>query len=234
MYFSYKSIVKKIECSEKLILNDADILSYGNKRICYYHAKKPSKLIKISRDPKHWKEGHKQSLTEWYVSEKVKSAEEECPISLCHHWINTDKGPGLLVDRISDVKGESRTLRSLLFKRELTVKKAIDLVEETIQIFSAFGIPASDFNIDNFILDGAHDEYKIVMVDGFSPKKTNFKTYLLLNSSVLANLYAKRKWRLIKDKFIYCAQKVYAGDYNFAAAMPLSDTSNSDGLNANQ
>ena len=152
MYFSYKRIVNKIECSEKLILNDADILSYGNKRICYYHAKNSSKIIKISRDPIHWEEGHRQSLTEWHVSKKVKSADGACQISLCHHWIKTNKGPGLVVDRISDDKGESRTLRNLLFKRELTVKKAIDLVEETIQNFSAFGVPASDFNIDNFIL----------------------------------------------------------------------------------
>lgn len=221
MYFSYKNIVKEVEFRKEIILNDAEILSYGNKRICYCYNNNSSKLIKISRDPKHWQEGHKQSLTEWYVSEKVNSTDETCQISACHHWVRTNKGLGLVVDRISDEKGESLTLRSLLFKREITVNKAIELVEDTIQNFSDFGIPASDFNIDNFILDGPHDEYRIVMVDGFSPKKTNLKSYLIIKSKFLANLYAKRKWRLIKTKFTCCAQEVYAGNYHFSAAAPL-------------
>jgi hypothetical protein len=64
------------------------------------------------------------------------------------------------------------------------------------------------------------------MIDGFSPKKINLKTQLLLKSKTLSNCYTNRKWRRTKSRFTYCAQKVYAGDYRFAAATPLSDISN--------
>lgn len=90
-----------------------------------------------------------------------------------------------MVEKISNDKGESFKLRKLLFKRKVTVTGAIALVEETIQNLLSIGIPASDFNIDNFILDGKLKDHKIFMVDGFSPKKPNFKIYLLLKSKIL-------------------------------------------------
>ncbi|EHA14528.1 hypothetical protein HAL1_16231 [Halomonas sp. HAL1] len=125
-------------------------------------------------------------------------------------------------------------MRKLLFRKELTVECALLLVEKIVHKFSTTGIPASDFNIDNFVIEGEHANNKLVMIDGFSPKKINLKARLLLHSKVLSNCYTKRKWRQTKTRFTDCAQKVYAGDYNFAAAMPLIDTSNSDGLKVNQ
>ena len=234
MFVSFREIKKQIKNSNEIILSDNNILSYGSNRICYLDESNPSTLIKIARHPESWKKDHRQSFSEWYVSKTVEPKNTECCISLCQSWVRTNKGPGLVVERIVDDQGQSTTLRKLLFRKELTVEYALLLVEKIVYKFSTTGIPASDFNIDNFVIEGNHTNNKLIMIDGFSPKKLNLKTRLLLQSKVLSNYYTKRKWRKTKSRFTDCAQKVYAGDYNFAAAMPLSDTSNSEGLKANQ
>ena len=232
MYISFSEIRRKIKNSEKIILTDDNILSYGSNRICYLDASNPAKLIKIARHPERWKKDHRQSFSEWYVSKAVVSANTDCGISLCQSWVRTNKGPGLVVERIVDDHGQSITLRKLLFRREFTVEHALLLVEKIIYNFSITGVPASDFNIDNFVIEGEHANNKLVMIDGFSPKKINLKTHLLLHSKVLSSFYTQRKWRQAKSRFTYCAQKVYAGDYHFAAAIPLSDASNgTSGIN---
>ena len=226
MYNSIKEIKRQIKDSEKIILNDDNILSYGSNRICYFDEANPSQLIKIARHPESWVKDHRQSFSEWYISTSLVSREKDCRISHCQGWVRTNKGPGLVVDRIVDDHGQSVTLRKLLFRRELTVEQAVCLVENIVGNFSTNGIPASDFNIDNFVIEGEHINKKLIMIDGFSPKKINLKTQLLLKSKTLSNCYTNRKWRRTKSRFTYCAQKVYAGDYRFAAATPLSDISN--------
>lgn len=232
MCFSYQKIAKEIKNSDKIILHDDEILSYGSNRICYLYKEHPSKIIKISRDSTHWKRGHRQSLSEWYVSKKIKKTGKDSHISLCHTWVTTNRGPGLVVDKIFDDNGKSLTLRKLLFKKELTVGSALILIEDVIKSFSPLGIPASDFNIDNFILDGNHHDYKLIMVDGFSPKKLDFKTYLLLKSRRLSGFYTHRKWQQAKSQFTKCAQEVYAGNYCYAAAPPLHATSKASSDNS--
>lgn len=231
MYFSYKMIFKNINYNEKIILHDDEILSYGSNRVCYLYKAHPSKIIKVSRDPVHWKKGHRQSLSEWYVSQKLRKVCKGNHISFCHSWVTTNRGPGLVVDKISDDKGESLTLRKLLFDKELTVDKALILVDDIVRNFFDLGIPASDFNVDNFILNGHHNEYKLIMVDGFSPKKLNLKTYLLLKSKRLSGFYTHRRWQLTKSQFTKCAQEVYAGNYHYAEAPPLHTTSKASSEN---
>lgn len=225
MYILYKMIIAEIQTGDKIILTDDDILFYGSNRVCYRYMDNPLKLIKIARNPAQWEKDHRQSFAEWYVYQHTNKAKKDCPISHCYRWIMTNLGPGLVVDKIIDNSGKSVTLRKLLYKKELTVNDAIRLVEEVIKKFSYCGIPASDFNIDNFILDGDHHHHKMVMVDGFSPKTLNLKTFFLLKSKWLASFYTRRKWQKAKSRFAYCAQKVYAGDYRYAAALPLYDTS---------
>jgi hypothetical protein len=226
MYNAIKEIKRQIKNGEKIILNDDNILSYGSNRVCYFDEANPSKLIKIARHPENWIKDHRQSFSEWYISTSLVTRESDCRISRCQGWVRTNKGPGLVVDRIIDDHGQSVTLRKLLFRRELTVEQAVCLVEKIIYNFSTSGIPASDFNIDNFVIEGEHTNNKLIMIDGFSPKKVNLKTHLLLMSKKLSGYYTKRKWHQTKSRFTYCAQKVYAGDYRFAAAMPLSNISN--------
>lgn len=221
MNFWLREIKKEIEHGEKVILNDDDILFYGSNRICYFYKTNPSKLIKTARHLEVWEKDHKQSFSEWYVSKNIASKNTDCQISLCQRWVNTNKGPGLVVDRVVNDKGQSLTLRNLLFKREITVEEALNLVEEIVAKLSFIGIPASDFNIDNFVLEGGNLNNKLIMVDGFSPKKINLKTSLILSSKNLSNYYTKRKWRQVKSRFTCCAQEVYAGNYSYAAAVPL-------------
>lgn len=223
MFYSADRVAKEIEHSEKIILSENDIVSYGSNRICYLYKKNPRKLIKTARHPDNWKNDHKQSFSECCVSEKVASKTTSVQITLCQEWVNTNKGPGLLVDRIVDDKGQSLTLRKLLSNKEVTVQSSLELVEDVIKNLSFFGIPASDFNIDNFILEGDIRNKKLVMIDGFSPKRINLKFFLLLHSKLLANYYTRRKWQKAKSRFTLCAEKVYAGHHCFAAAAPLQD-----------
>lgn len=225
MHYLLERIHREIEKSDNVKLCDEDILSYGSNRICYLYKSSPSQLIKTARHPELWEKDHTQSYSEWYVSKKISAKAIDCHVSLCRRWVKTNRGPGLVVDRVVDDKGQSVTLRALLFKREITVEKALDLIEEIVIQFSNLGIPASDFNIDNFIIEGCHLNNRLIMVDGFSPKKINLKARLLLKSKMLANHYTKLKWRRSKSRFTYCAQKVYAGDYIYAAAKPLHGTS---------
>jgi len=223
MFYSLKRIEKAIEHGDEIVIHDNDIISYGSNRVCYLYKSNPTKLIKVARHPEDWESDHKQSFSEWYVSKNITSKGIECRVSLCEKWVRTNKGPGLVVNRIIDNKGHSLTLRKLLFSKEISVESALNMIENIIKNFSEIGIPASDFNIDNFIFEGDINNRKLIMVDGFSPKNLNLKTHLLLHSKVLSNYYTKRKWRKTKSRFTYCAEKVYAGNYRFAAATPLHD-----------
>lgn len=224
MHIFYKTIAAEMSPCETITLHDSDILFYGSNRVCYRYSGHPSKLIKTARNPAQWRRDHRQSLSEWYISKHLNHTSVHCPISYCRRWVMTNLGPGLVVDKIIDNSGHSITLRALLYTKELTVDDATRLVENVIKKFSQCGIPASDFNIDNFILEGNHHDHKLIMVDGFSPKKLNIKAFLLLKSRWLANAYTQRKWQKTKHKFIQCAQQVYEGDYRYAAARPLDNT----------
>ena len=83
MYNSIKEIKRQIKDSEKIILNDDNILSYGSNRICYFDEANPSQLIKIARHPENWVKDHRQSFSEWYISTSLVTREKDCRISHC-------------------------------------------------------------------------------------------------------------------------------------------------------
>ena len=218
--------IKKLSFPKKLLqyisLDENLIIGYGTKRICYLHPADESKVIKVAKFQDKWILCHQQSLAEWKVfSHLSKKGKHFKFISYCTDWVATNKGPGIIFERPITSNGTSTTLRSYIFQKKTSPAEAKQKIVNFTVHAANLGIPISDFNIDNFVIENSDTSYSLTMVDGVGARKPGLKLSTMLLFPCYARYRTKKQFLKQKKHIFQCVNEVYAGDINFKSAQPI-------------
>ncbi len=177
----------------KIILNDSLKIGSGSERDCYRHPSESKLCIKI----KHINRPHKMPQNEAdfdYYGFLEKKNISWSNLARCYGWVETNMGPGLVFDLVTDSQGEPcKSLQSL-------VDSGIPLSKFKRQIELLYGylldnnvIPA-ELQLDNILYKpDLGGECCLVIVDGLGNR--NFFSWAVNSISLLAKLRIRKKYR---------------------------------------
>ncbi len=159
------------------------IIGEGMVRTCYFHPQDDKKCVKVVKNSKDIKSLQRELQT----YEKVKN---RLSPFICHYdqqLIETDKGPGLVVELIRDDNGEIAPKLSAFLKQQsinTAIKKQFDdffrkLLDNRLYF--------TDFNLDNFLVFQEKGEVKIRYID--------LKSYRLTRSVIKLEVLLPFLWR---------------------------------------
>lgn len=152
------------------------IINKGGRRLCLYHPDNPGKCVKVAMNHRHtW-----QLQNELDAYKKVKNLLQEFLPEYEENLVETNLGPGLVCDLITDDNGEpSQWLFHYVRDRKLT-PEIMEQLEKYARIVSENGIPFYDPNPCNFLIQNKGGKQRLLFSDMKSYDDYKPWTYLHL------------------------------------------------------
>lgn len=178
---------------ERLVLSEADVISRGTSRICYRHPRDAGKCIKVNRP------GNSSAPNRIEFDYYEHLRRRNVPLrhlAACHGWVATDRGPGLVFDRVAwdgTADAASVNLATAIRERRLSEKEVMGGLRELVGFLRDYRILWTDENPTNICVS-VRPDLRFVVVDGLGGRRTVNVRYLALKSVPLfARLYTGKK-----------------------------------------
>ena len=189
-------------------LQDKDFLAKGGERICYTNPLNKHQIIKVL----HLKgKNNKQNKLEYIYYTYLKNKKVDFSnIAQCFAWINTNKGKGLVFEKISDYDGTtSKDFRFYIRNNLLDIDNQNNLLKNLKKYLEKNLILFIDVSTVNVLCQEINKhEYKLVIIDGLGARRLGFKFYLYVYCNFLTKYKIKKQW--IKFMFNYNKDKTYS------------------------
>jgi len=184
-------------------LKDNLFLGKGGERSSYIHPEDDTKIIKVLFSQKD--HNYQNELDYYYYSYLNKKNIQFSQITQCFGWINTNKGKGLVFERVENYdKSPIRTL-SYYSKYNLIDEKVDSLLVEELKDFlfknDILFVDASLSNI--FCKKIEKDKYKLIIFDGLGGRRPGIKLWLYTHSLLFTRYKMKKQWNLFLQNFKY-------------------------------
>ena len=186
-----------------LTLNDDLFLARGGERSSYIHPTDNSKIIKIIfSDGKH---NNQNELDYTYMEYLKKKNIKFTHIPKCFGWVDTNKGRGLVFDRIENYdKSTMRTLSYYCKYNILDEKDGLKLIEQLKDYLFKNDILFIDASLSNiFCQKIASDKFKLIIFDGLGARRTGFKFWLYLHSRLFTRYKIQKQWKTFLSNYNY-------------------------------
>lgn len=160
------------------------IVARGHHRTCYRHPDEPGRCIKIE----HKVDTSALNRLEWSYYEFLHRRRVPLThIAACHGWIETNRGRGLVFDRVTvDGHPDSpiETLEQAILNRTLSRADIASSVAELAVYLRRHGLIWSDENPGNLCVV-RHPSLRLVIVDGLGGRLNKNIKYRIIRSSRL-------------------------------------------------
>ena len=170
------------------------LLAKGGERICYIHPNDNTKIIKVL----YTKGTHNnQNELEYIYYEYLNKYNIDLSsISKCYDYIDTNKGKGLVFERIMDFDGKpSKSFRYLIANKLLPYDVQEQLILELKEYLDKNLILFVDTSLTNIFCKKIEDnKYKLIIIDGLGAKRLGMKFWLYRNSKFYTKYKIKRQW----------------------------------------
>ncbi len=171
-------------------------LGSGGERDCYIHPDNKKLCVKVNRPGVI---GRRQNLIDWTYYKSLSARNIASPhIPACHAWINTDKGIGLVTDRIcrADFSAAPSVLEAL-HSGEISLNQATTLINTLFEYMISHNVVVVDYHPDHFILSEQPDSSVVVaIVDGLGTRHLGFRFWLRTH----IHAYGRKKTRAVWKK----------------------------------
>lgn len=165
----------------------------GRHRACFIHPSDPGKCIKVPARPGAFSQSLVEDDYYRYLARRRVPLDH---LAACHGWVDTDRGRGLVFDRIGYEPGASaasvnleRAIATRLI-RESEIRAALLELRRYLQ---RHRILWSDENPKNICVT-THPSLRFVIVDGLGGRQAlNLKYRVLKSVPILARLYTSLK-----------------------------------------
>lgn len=179
-------------------LKKKDFLNKGGERTCYINPLNNKQIIKVL----HLKDkNNKQNELEYIYYTYLKNKKINFSnIAQCFTWINTDKGAGLIFEKIVDYDGKiSKSFRFYTRHNLLDNNTETSLLKNLKNYLERNLILFIDVSTVNVLCQKINQyEYKLIIIDGLGARRLGFKFYLYLYSNFLTKYKIQKQW----NKFI--------------------------------
>ena len=184
-------------------LTDDLFLGKGGERSSYIHPKDNTKIIKVLfSENKH---NNQNELDYYYYNYLNKKNVQFTHITKCFGWINTNKGKGLIFERVENY--DKSTIRTLSYysKYNLFDSKLDNLlISELKNYLFTNDILFVDASLSNvFCQKIGENQYKLIIFDGLGARRTGLKLWLYTHSILFTRYKIKKQWNVFLENFKY-------------------------------
>ncbi|WP_419767112.1 YrbL family protein [Arcobacter sp.] len=184
-------------------LNDDLLIAKGGERACYLHPDDNTKVVKsLFIQGSH----NNQNKLEYIYMNYLKNKKKDLfHIANCYGYIKTNKGEGLVFDRILNYDNTpAKSFRYMVANKILSLDEQKILLDELKNYLQENQILFVDTSLTNlFCPQIQKDKYKIIIVDGLGAKRMGLKFWLYRNSKFYTKYKIKRQW----EKFLEMYKK---------------------------
>ena len=182
-------------------LTDELFLGKGGERSAYIHPKDNNKIIKIlSKEGKH----NNQNELDYRYSKYL--TQQNIPfthITKCFGWVDTNKGVGLVFERIKNF--DNSDIKTLSYYTKYTIldeNDGIQLLKELKQYLFENNILFIDASLSNvFCQKVEKDKFKFIIFDGLGGRRMGFKFWLYLHSKLFTQYKIKKQWEVFLSNY---------------------------------
>lgn len=186
-----------------IILDKSNFLGKGGERECYIHPNDDKKVIKVL----HLKEKHnRQNELEFeYYKYLEKNISDFSQITKCFGWIETNKGRGLVCQRIENYDNSKiRTLSHYSKYNLLDEKEGLTLINELKEYLLKNSILFVDASLSNvFCQKVSKDSFKLIVFDGLGARRYGLKFWLYLRCKTFTKYKIKKQWHKFLRNYNY-------------------------------
>lgn len=178
-----------------LVLKEEDLLAKGGERLCFVHPLDATKVIKIVYT--HGVHNNQNELEFNYYAILKKRKVDFSHLVQCYDYIQTNKGKGLVFDRVLDYDGQaSKSFRYYLANKLIPIDEQKKLLEEFRIYLEKNLILFVDTSLTNiFAQKISNNKFKIVIVDGLGAKRTGIKFLMYKYSKIYTQYKIKKQWK---------------------------------------
>lgn len=178
-----------------LVLKEEDLLAKGGERLCFVHPQDATKVIKIVYT--HGVHNNQNELEFNYYAILKKRKVDFSHLVQCYDYIQTNKGNGLVFDRVLDYDGQaSKSFRYYLANKLIPIDEQKKLLEEFRIYLEKNLILFVDTSLTNiFAQKISNNKFKIVIVDGLGAKRTGIKFLMYKYSKIYTQYKIKKQWK---------------------------------------
>lgn len=186
---------------QHIILEKSGFLGKGGERECYLHPNDDDKVIKVL----HLKEKHnRQNELEFEYYKYLKNnINDFSQITKCFGWIETNKGRGLVFQRIKNYDNSKiRTLSYYSKYNLLDEKVGIQLINDLKDYLSTNSILFVDASLSNiFCQKISKNIFKLVIFDGLGARRYGIKFWLYLRFKQFTKYKIKKQWNTFLNNY---------------------------------
>lgn len=185
----------------KLQLSHKEYLAKGGEREIYIHPFDTTKVIKIIFSK--GKHNNQNKLDYEYFQYLKTKTIDYSHIAKCYDFVETNKGIGLICERIVNFdNSEIRTLSHCAKYRLLDEKILLNLISELKNYLVDNNILFVDASLANvFCQKVKHNTYKLIIFDGLGARRPGIKFWLYLHSSMMTKYKIKKQWKVFIDNY---------------------------------
>jgi hypothetical protein len=186
---------------EYITLNQNLFLANGGERSVYIHPRDSSKVVKvIFTQEKH---NNQNKLDYVYAKYLTKKQVDFSHISKCYGWIKTNKGKGLVFERIENFdKTPIKTFAYYCKYKLLKKEQRLELIHDLKEYLFNNNILFVDASLSNvFCQKISLDKYKLVIFDGLGARRTGLKFWLYLHSTLFTKYKIQKQWNVFLKNY---------------------------------
>ncbi len=171
------------------------LIAEGSERECFAHPSMPGYCLKV---PKNHALGRNcpQCRVDVYTSERLRA--RRVPLvhtAQCHGWVNTNMGPAILVEKITDMDGKiSLTLKQSLEAGSLTWPQVEEMLSSLKKWAVESGIVISELNVKNLMHRRGQTGDHLVVIDGLGGRKPDLVFFLRQHIIWMARHKTIKRW----------------------------------------
>ncbi len=198
-----------------LVLKDEDLLAKGGERYCFVHPEDSTKVIKIVYT--QGVHNNQNELEFNYYSLLKKRKVDFSHLVQCYNYVETNKGNGLVFDRVMDYNGQaSKSFRYYLANKLISIDEQKKLLEEFRIYLEKNLILFVDTSLTNiFAQKISENKFKIVIVDGLGAKRTGIKFLMYKYSKIYTQYKIKKQWKKFMTMYKKDIQRSILGQRPF-------------------
>ena len=184
-------------------LNDSLFLGKGGERSSYLHPDDNTKIIKVLfREERH---NHQNELDFAYSNYLVNENVNFDHITKCFGWVDTNKGKGLVFERIENY--DKSTIRTFSYYSKYNIfDKETDslLINELKEYLFKNNILFVDASLSNiFCQKISENKYKLIIFDGLGARRMGIKFWFYLHSTLFTRYKMNKQWKVFLNNYNY-------------------------------
>lgn len=176
-------------------LTKNEFLSKGGERDCFINPNDNNKVIKVLHTK--GEHNHQNELEYIYSNYLEQKGVLFTHITKCFGWTNTNKGRGLIFERVVDYDNkDTKTFRYYVKNHLLDENTEIELLNELKYYLIKNTILFIDVSLANvFCKKIAENKYKLIIFDGLGARRKGFKFNLYMKLHYFSKYKINKQWK---------------------------------------